>query len=214
MSRRSVLSLAAVAGAALLVLLAVDAMRWERRLKADDARFAAAPMSVQLWQAQALLPAGATQRLLGLRDDVAYRRALRQFWPVRPGRPIMGPELETLRGVAETDLARISRSSTEAAPRAHLLNLLGVLTIGRYYGSYYGFTGGGPTDPAERALVLRTAIGLFQSAIEADPGTVDAKLNLELLLRDPGAQQFLVDTPAGSAAEGRATGAGAGGGGY
>ena len=211
---RALLAAAALVGAALLGALAVDALRWERRVAGDDLRFRAAPASSSLWRADALLPFAASQRLLGLRDDVGYRGSLRRFWPVRPGQAIVGPELEALRGQVQAELARISRSSPEGARRSHVLNLLGVLTIGRYYGTAYGVGSLGPTDPAERASVLRTALGLFQSAIEADPGNADAKLNLELLLRDPGAPEFLVDTPGGQAAEGRSTGAGRGGSGY
>lgn len=212
--RRVLLSLAALAGAALLVALAVDALRWEHRLSADDARLETAPASERLWDPAPLLPFASSERLLGLPDDVEYRRTLRRFWPVRPGQAIIGPELEAQRGQVEVELARLARARTDER-RSHALNLLGVLTVGRYYGVNLGAgTSGAPSDPEERATIVRSAAGLFQAAIEAEPGNRDAKLNLELLLRDQPVAEFLADQPSGTAAEGQGTGAGRGGSGY
>jgi hypothetical protein len=42
----------------------------------------------------------------------------------------------------------------------------------------------------ERADQLRTAIGILQSAVRVDPGNAEAKLNLELLLRDAARSGF------------------------
>ncbi|HVM16599.1 MAG TPA: hypothetical protein VM290_03365 [Gaiellaceae bacterium] len=209
---RTLASLAAVLGAAVLVVVAADVLRWERQLEGDDRRFAVAPASSGLWSPPVAVPGDAAARLVGVRDDVAYRRALRRFWPVRPGQVLVSPELEAQRGQVEAELARVS-SASEGKRRAHALNLLGLFVVHRYHSGGFG-SGTAPTDPAERQATLRQAIGLFQSAIEADPATRDAKRNLELLLRDPGAQEFLVDTPSGQAAEGQGTGAGRGGTGY
>jgi hypothetical protein len=210
-----VLSLVSVGVAAVLVLVAVDALRWEHRMAADDRRLETAPASERLWHPGPLLPFSASERLLGLDEDVAYRRTLRRFWTIRPGQAIMGPELEALRGQVEAELARHSRETSLAARRSHVLNLLGVLTIGRYYGVNYGVgSSGAPSGPAERASVVRSAAGLFQAAVDVDGGNADAKLNLELLLRDLPAAEFLGDTPTGQAAEGQGTGAGRGGSGY
>lgn len=209
------LSLASIVAAAVLVLVAVDALRWEHRMAADDRRLETAPASERLWHPSPLLPFSASERLLGLEEDISYRRTLRRFWTIRPGQAIMGPELEALRGQVEAELARHSRETSLAARRSHVLNLLGVLTIGRYYGVNYGAgTSGAPSDPAERVSVVRSAAGLFQAAVDVDGGNADAKLNLELLLRDQPAAEFLADTPTGQAAEGQGTGAGRGGSGY
>jgi hypothetical protein len=213
--RRALVSLAALGGAALAVAVAADALRWEQRLATDDRRLVAGPASPGLWQPAPLLPFSASARLLGLREDVEYRRTLRRFWSVRPGQPIVGPDLEALRGQVESELARHGRDTSVAERRSHVLNLLGVLTVGRYYGTNFGAgTSGAPSDPAERAAIVRTALGLFQAAVEADGGNRDAKLNLELLLRDLGASEFVADTPAGQAEGGRGTGAGRAGAGY
>ena len=206
------MSLASILAAAVLVVVAADALRWERQLEADDRRFTVSPVAPGLWAPPTLVPGDGSARMLGVRDDVAYRRTLRRFWPVRPGQVLVSPELEAQRGQVEAELARVS-SASEGKRRAHALNLLGLFVVHRYHSGGFG-SGTAPTDPAERQATLRQAIGLFQSAIEADPATRDAKRNLELLLRDPGAQEFLVDTPSGQAAEGQGTGAGRGGTGY
>lgn len=209
MSRRALSVVAAVAGAALLVALAVDVLRWDRALAADDLRFRASPAAAQgLWQPDVLLPFGATRRALGLDDDLAHRGALRRFWPVRPGQVVSGPELEAQRGQVQAELGRISRLDPDDRRRSRAMNMLGVLTVGAYYTSYYGFGAVGPGDPNERASVLRNAIGLFQNAVVTDPGNAEAKQNLELLLRDAGAAEIVVDDPSGQAAEGESAGAG------
>jgi hypothetical protein len=213
--RRWAPSLVAVVGAALLALVAVDALRWEHRLRADDRLFETAPASERLWHPGPLLPFSAAERLLDLRDDVEYRRTLRRFWTIRPGVAIIGPDLEALRGQVEAGLARHARDDSTSGRRSHTLNLLGVLTVGRYYGVDFGAgTSGAPADPAERLSVIRQSVGLFQAAVEAHGNNRDAKLNLELLLRDQGAAEFIADSPTGQAAEGQGTGAGRGGSGY
>ena len=198
---------------ALLVVVAIDTLRWARTIEDDDRRFVAAPASQGLWEADTLLPDAASRRMLAVGDDVSYRRTLRLYWPVRPGQPIVGPEAEIARGRVQTELSQLARADADPAQRSQALTALGVLTVGVYYSTYYG-SSGGPQDAAERAQVLRTAIGLFQGAIEADPGNAEAKRNLELLLRDQSAAQIVGDDPSGNAAEGDAPGAGRAGSGY
>lgn len=210
--RRTLLSLAALAGAVLLVALASDALAWERHVAADDRRFTAAPASPRLWSPPVVLPGRAAERVLAVGDDVEYRRMLRRYWPVRPGRALLSPELEAQRGQVEAELARVSAAA--AGPRrAHALNLLGLFVQNRY-AMATGGTASAPPDPAERAMVFRQAVGLYQAAVEADPANADAKRNLELILRTPPAAEFIGDDPSGSAAEGSGTGAGRGGSGW
>jgi hypothetical protein len=207
MTGRGRLLLAAVAtlGALLLAVVAVDALRWQQVLAGDDRRFRAVPASEHLWAPAAVLPFSSVERLLAVRDDVVYRHALRRYWTVRPGQAIFGAELETLRAKAEAELARLGGADREIRRRSAATNLLGVLMIAAQPP---------PQDPTERENLLRNATAAFRAAIELDATNDHAKLNLELALRDGGANQLGGDDPRGSAGEGQGSGAGRAGSGY
>jgi transcriptional/translational regulatory protein YebC/TACO1 len=69
-------------------------------------------------------------------------------------------------------------------------------------------------DQAEREAILRKAIHTFRSAVDTDPGNEDAKVNLELALRDAKATNLPGTDPSGGAAEGTISGQGTSGSGY
>lgn len=191
--------------AAALVLLAVDVLRVPQELAAEDVRFEAAPrLPRPLWDDVGALPGEAGRRLLGIEDDLGYRRLIAVFARVQPGRvQIRGPELEALSGQAQLEVTLAARRETEARRRSQLLNLLGALTFART-----------TTDPAERDTILRTGIGAFRTAVELDPDNADAKRNLELALRLPGAATISSDAPDQGASRGRTSGQGRSGSGY
>jgi hypothetical protein len=60
----------------------------------------------------------------------------------------------------------------------------------------------------ERSSQLQTAIGMFQNAIKVDHGNADAKLNLELLLRDAATLGLPPSQPSGEPAGGKLSGPG------
>lgn len=169
------LAVLAVPVAALLIALAVDVFRVGGGVADDDVRFQARPgLPSGLWDGVGFLPRGIARKATGLDDDLRYRRAAWLFSRVQPGKVIIqGPELEALRGSAQTKLTDASRAEESAARRAQLLNLLGVLGMDRF-----------AADPANRANIIRSAVDTFQSAVETDPENADAKFNLELVLRD------------------------------
>jgi hypothetical protein len=69
-------------------------------------------------------------------------------------------------------------------------------------------------DPNESENVLRKAIATFRSAIEVDPSNQDAKINLELALRNAKAINLPGTDPDAGAAQGSLSGQGRAGSGY
>ena len=188
-----------------LVLTAADVLRVPRELAADDVRFQAAPrLPRPLWDGLGFLPAEPGVRLLGARDDVAYRQTTTLFARVQPGTVnITGPALEALRGRAQLDVTLRSRLETDPERRAKLLNLYGILTLSRF-----------STDAAESQQILSRGIGAFQYATEIDPSNEDALRNLEVVLRRPDAATLPANDPSQGVAEGRTSGQGGAGSGY
>jgi hypothetical protein len=202
--RRLSLVLAPVAGL-VLVALAVDVVVTWRAVAADDFRFQAAPArQLGLWESPGLAPADLGARVLGIEDDLEYRRTTSLFTRSRPGRaPYPGPQLAALRGQTTLQLTRTSAAETSTKRRAQLLNFLGTLPLDRRI-----------QDQAERASVLQTAIGIFESAVRADPENADAKVNLELVLRISNEASVPANEPTGERGGGTRSGSGSTGGGY
>jgi hypothetical protein len=194
----------AIAAAALLALVAVDVLRVPGELEADDVSFEAAPRrQTGLWEEPGVLPGHPGGRLLGVDDDLAYRRTLGIWVRVPPGTEIYGPELENLRGKLLVELAETSAEDSDPRRRSHLLNLLGALSLETR-----------SSDSAEADNTLRKAIATFRSAIEVDPGNEDAKVNLELALRNAKAVNLPGTDPDSGAAQGSLSGQGRAGSGY
>jgi hypothetical protein len=195
----------AIPAAILLVALAVDVLRVPGELEGDDVRFQAAPRRQQgLWDDIGYLPSGVGKRVLGLHDDVAYRRTVALFLRVEPGTvSVYGPELEALRGRAQFELTRGSAEDPDPRRRANLLNLLGALSLERY-----------TSDLIRDQMTLRQAIVTFRSAVRLDPGNADAKLNLELALRNAVAALLPGADPESGTSRGQKGAPGGTGGGY
>ena len=195
----------ALAGAVLLALLALDALRWGRGIGQDDVRFETLPAERGLWERAAILPLGMTERLLGGRDDLAYRRALSLYWLVRPGAQIYHAETAELRGRVQVALADVAKSDPDPRIRSRATNLLGVLTLDQ-----------STLDPNERAAIVTSAIGAFRDATQLDPDYAEAKLNLELALRIGSENDvtFARNDPSGNPDVGSRAGSGRAGGGY
>jgi hypothetical protein len=184
--------------AAALFALAVDVLAASRSLEADDVRFESASTRQDgLWEDPGVLPGSIALRVLAADDDLAYRRVASAFQLVRPSDRLFNrvgtgdTRLESLRGQVQLELTRTSQAETDERRRSRLLTFLGVLPLDRVV-----------TDGDERAGVLRTAIGIFQTAVQSDPGNADAKLNLELLLRDALATSLPPNAPGGHPAGG------------
>lgn len=204
---RRVAAVVALLAAVALVLLAVDVLRAPGQVAADDARFQGAPYRQRtLWDGVDFLPGRPASRLLGVDDDVAYRRTVWLFTRIDPVRVAIAgsqqPQLEALKGKAQLELTTGSRNEPDTRRRAQLLNALGALS-----GSRFSSFGG------EREKIIRTAVESFRSAVRLDPEHAVAKENLEYALRAVAAA-FPGEDPDAGASRGRLSGRGRPGGGY
>lgn len=172
MSRDRTLALLGAASLAgvVLLLLAVDVVRTDGSLRADDARFLAQPRIDGYWEDDGILPFSAGRRLAGIQDDVEHRRAVQLFWQGRP-REGLSPSRTRLAARARAQAALADAEERGGAGTSRVANLLGVLAL---------LT---PPDEAERAQVVRAAASAFRRAVVLDPANDDAKFNLESVLR-------------------------------
>ena len=206
MRRRLMWTAAALAlpVAAVLVVLAVDVLRVPGQLETGDVRFEAAPArSGTPWSGLDFVRGWPAARLLDVEDDLAYRRTMKRFLRVAPGKQIFGPELENLRGRIQLELTAGSAEDTNPKRRAQYLNLLGAYMLERVGSS-----------SAENETILQRAVHTLRSAVETDPENTDAKLNLELALRNAKAVNLPGTDPDAGGAEGTLSGEGRSGTGY
>jgi hypothetical protein len=169
-------ALVAVGVAVLVLLLAVDLRRYERALAADDAAFRVDPARESLWEPPQIVPFGAARGLLGVGEQVAYRKAMRLFILGRPRLNVLEttPSIQAYRSEATTALWRLARRDGVARRRSGELNMVGVLDL----------VSAGPSDPVAWLRALVRASGSFRRAIVADERAAeDAKFNLEVTLR-------------------------------
>jgi hypothetical protein len=163
-----------MAGAVLLLLLALDVGRWHEAFARGDIRARSERTRASLWRVDELVPFHAARRLLGVGDDLTYRETLRSFWLSRPdASPFKVTNVDALRSEATVTLARYIRSSREPRRRAQAANLLGVIALGLAT----------TDDPNQRLRFLLYAANAFRGALSVDPMNEDAKFNLELTLR-------------------------------
>jgi hypothetical protein len=189
--RAGIVALVLAGVAVVLLLLAVDARAWRTTVARDDLRFRALPSHGRLWRPATVLPGDPAGALIGTGDAIAYRRALQLFWFSKIGSdPQAEQDLPTIRVDAQQTLQHLIASGRRGAERSTAANLLGVLIVTT------------PAPGADRTgleQLLRRAAGYFQTAIALDPGDVDAKENLELVLRlrQPGTGRLGHDARAG-----------------
>jgi hypothetical protein len=178
MRRTLLVVLAAVAtvAAVLLLVLAADVRRWERTFASGDVAFHSAPTAGRLWTPSEILPGDPARRLLGVEDDLAYRRAVRYF---RLGRPRAGflfdPRMVAQRTTAQGELTKAIVRDRYSNPRraGAAANLLGALAL----------SAASTPDQQQRLNALRVAVGTLQVALQLDPENENAKFNLEVALR-------------------------------
>jgi hypothetical protein len=162
---------ACLAVAAVLVLLALDAHAWGTRLPADDLRVRHDALAPKLWQPRQLLPFGLSKRVLGITDDLDYRRALHDFRIGRPREPFIGTDVAVRRIRAQIALQDFVDRPGDDRRRSQAANLIGIL----------GFAAA-TQDAAQQITFLNNAIGNFRAAIVLDPTNEDAHSNLEYAL--------------------------------
>jgi hypothetical protein len=176
----------------LLIVLALNVLLVSRDVSADDLLFQSAPERQRdLWKDVGVIPGSLVGQGLGIEDDLAYRRSASLFARAQPGRRA-GPQIEALRGQAALELTRASNAESDPGRRSQLLNFLGVIPLDRSV-----------TEFERRASMLQTARGVFQSAVRTDPENADAKVNLEIVLRDLNITGLPPNAPSGEAAGGQ-----------
>lgn len=168
---RIVLAAVAIVAAVVLALLAADLRTWQTTVHDGDLRFSQNP-ALARWDASTVLPASLSRGILGLDDQLAFRRAARRFAVVST----LGLGLDNgysegrARGNLEVTLTTLARSGDPARDSA-ANNMLGILA---YADSRP--TGLGTPAPVDRA------VSDFVAAVELDPANEYAKFNLEWLL--------------------------------
>jgi hypothetical protein len=155
---------------AVLAIATHDVLSWRSAIARGDARLGSRPAAAR-WRAAPLLPGDPARRLLALDDDLALRRGVRAFLTAEstPRGFDGGATRARVRSTAEIVLADVTAHGS-AAQASQAGDLLGVLVVqgGRV-------SGGVTADDRARAA--------FEAAVRRDPANVDAKYNLELLLR-------------------------------
>ena len=195
MSRRELVTRVATALGALvclvlavgLALLAADVARERDALVSGDVRYRVAPEDPELWRAEARILFPAATDLLGIEDDVAFRRALRALAAARLDDPIISdPELAISRNEAQARLEAVVTGEGDHVTRSRAAGLLGVLGLSRFVSETEG-----------RGPLLSSTIASLQLAIGLDPENGEAKYNLESALQRSGGLE-LTEGSAGS----------------
>jgi hypothetical protein len=196
----------AVAAAVLAFLLAADVGAWHGTLAGGDLSYPARTLDEDPWQASTILPFHAGARVLGVEDDLAFRRALRLFRLAGLRLTRYGPEVLTARSTAQSQLTRALRTDPDRARRAREANMLGVIFL---------VAAADGTTTEQRRGLYRGAASSFATAVRLDPGLEDAKYNLELtLIRDPTIHVSAPGAGGRPAHEGHGAGLGGAGSGY
>ena len=205
---RAAVAAVCVVLAAALILLAIDVLSVPRAIAAGDTRYEGAPArQAKLWDSVGFLPGRPAQRLLGIGDDLAYRKVIWAARRVPSPAQIQGPNqpvLEARRGQAIIAVAEQANKQSDAKRRAQLLNMNGVFIFQRV-ATYTGF---------DHDRLLREAIGDFRSAVRLDPDNADARANLEMAVRAAKGTGIPGEDPDAGAATGKKAGQGRSGSGY
>ena len=184
----------ALALAVLFAVLAVDVAAWRSSIANGDRNFdPAEPARSAVWEPDGALVPGLSRRLLGLDDDLAFRRAVTLFFRSRPdeefARTLNDSVFATRAVVALRELQR-SRSLPNER-RAQAANLVGVLSLADAL-----------NDREQASALLRTSARSFTEAIRLDPGNAAASANLELALKLAGERRERFETEAAGGAGG------------
>jgi tetratricopeptide (TPR) repeat protein len=155
--------------AVLAALLAADVRGWRSALAEGDAVYAATPARAS-WMPEPLL-GGASEALLGVRDDVQLREGLQRYVDARKLRLRLdnAADVESARARAQ-DLLEQAARTRDPQRASQALTLLGVL-------AFQAQAAGGAQSQVD------AAISDFTDALRTDPSSSDAAYDLELLLR-------------------------------
>jgi hypothetical protein len=156
--------------AVFLLLFAIDARDWGKRIASDDLRFTANPSPKSLWHPTEVAPFGLARNVLGINDDVKYREAVRLYRLGRPLENLTQREFESLRAQAQVALSDVEASG-DPVRRSQAANMLGVLDLSLAV-----------RDSTLATTFLADAIGNFRDAMALDDSNADARFNLEFTM--------------------------------
>jgi hypothetical protein len=160
-----------LAAAALLLLFAADVREWGKRMATDDLRVVANPSPANLWRPEEVAPFGLARAVLGIDDDLRYRRAVKLFRLGRPRENLPGKLPAALRAQAQIALGEIAESDKDDKRRSQAANLLGILSFSLSV-----------RDPSLTTTFLENAVASFREAMAFDESNADARFNLEYAL--------------------------------
>jgi hypothetical protein len=160
-----------LAAGVFLLLFAVDARDWGKRIASDDLRFVNDPSPRSLWHPTEVAPFGLARNVLGIDDDVKYREAVRLFRLGRPLENLTPRQFESLRAQAQVSLSGVEASGKDLQRRSQAANMLGVLDFSLAV-----------RDSTLATTFLADAIGNFRDAMALDDSNADARFNLEYAL--------------------------------
>ena len=159
--------------AAVLALFASDIRAWQGAVTNSDLRFRAQRSHIGLWRTPTVLPGDPARSAARPRRRplVSAGGAALLAAASRARARAARPDLAATRADAESQLQRLMTTAATAQERSTAANLLGVMTVTAPASS--------PTQKSE----ISFATHYFKQAVIDDPRNIDAKLNLELLLR-------------------------------
>jgi tetratricopeptide (TPR) repeat protein len=168
-------------------LVARDAAAVRRSVEHSDLTFLEGqPVYERLWRLDTTMPYPA--ELLGIDDDLLYRHALRKYAAEdRRQQGRFNFSNPGLRAEAQAALSIAENSGLSAARRSKLANLQGLLSYDETL-----------SNPLDASGLAQQALEHFHRAVKIDPSNVEAKYNLEYLLRlvdpnrDPARQRQFV----------------------
>jgi hypothetical protein len=175
-----------LAAAVFLALFARDVWHWQRAMEDADARSRLGPVAASSWNADTTLPAALSRGLLGLDDDLTFRRTAMHALQQVDDRG--NDKNQKVRSVIEASLGRVVRHDTNTTRASRAADYLGVMLYNdppspdQAANAYEDPTQGAPSDfqtPEQKAELQ------FSAAVRLDPNDDNAARNLELMLRRP-----------------------------
>ena len=161
-------------------LVARDAAAVRQSVAHSDLVFLEAqPSYARLWRLDTTIPYPAT--LFGIEDDLLYRHALRKYAAEdRRQQGRFNYSSPGLRAEAQAALSIAENADLSVARRSKLANLQGILSYDETL-----------SNPLDAAGLAQAALEHFHRAVKLDPANIEAKYNLEYLLRlvDPNQNQ-------------------------
>jgi hypothetical protein len=153
-------------------LVARDAAAVQRTVKQDDLVFLQGqPVYERLWRFDTVLPY--MSDLFGITDDIVYRHAMRKYAAEdRRQRGRLNSFNPGLRAEAQAALSIAERTDLSPARKSKLASLQGVMSYDETL-----------TNPIDASALAAQALEHFLRAVKTDPSNIEAKYNLEYLLR-------------------------------